>query len=156
MEHRTHSLEDFPTWDFSLESRNHKEKSQFSDVWDLETINTPTRLDFTVLYLCTSKIFIYIIYIYNIYYIIYYILLYYTMGGTRKRKGFEIKSCSFMCSVFLCIVQFTFLFSFLLNKFCFFLFPLCSIRILWILIGFKSNYYILEKNLLFFFSFWMN
>lgn len=24
MEHRTHSLEDFTTWDFSLESRNHK------------------------------------------------------------------------------------------------------------------------------------
>lgn len=58
---------------------------------DLETINTPTRLDFTVLYLCTSKIFIYIIciYIYKIYilyYILYTTLLYY--GRYKKKEGF--------------------------------------------------------------------
>lgn len=137
MEHRTHFLEDFPTWDFSLESRNHKGKIA---EWDLEAITLPLSF-FTVLFLCTSKIFIYIIY--TILYTIYYsIILYY--GRYEKKGGFWNKKS---CSVLLCIVQFTFLSSFLLNKFCFSPLPLCSIGKLWILFKLKSNYCISEKSL---------
>lgn len=106
--------------------------------------NTPTKLFHCFIFMYKQNIYLYNIYIiYTILYTIYYsIILYY--GRYEKKGGFWNKKS---CSVLLCIVQFTFLSSFLLNKFCFSPLPLCSIGKLWILFKLKSNYCISEKSL---------